>query len=142
MNRKEEIALDFINQHKDNSLGSWIVISDHGYEVIGVDRSADKKQIKQAYKRLAMQWHPDRNTDNKEVAEKKFREILKSYNTLTDDANGLEEVYNKLVRWEYGELEDNGFGGYNIYIDADMSKTGILTTFEIEKPNMAKDGFT
>ncbi|MEO1917880.1 MAG: DnaJ domain-containing protein [Candidatus Thioglobus sp.] len=142
MNRKEEIALDFINQHKDNSLGSWIVISDHDYEVIGVDRSADKKQIKQAYKRLAMQWHPDRNTDNKEVAEKKFREILKSYNTLTDDANGLEEVYNKLVRWEYGELEDNGFGGYNIYIDADMSKTGILTTFEIEKPNMAKDGFT
>ena len=142
MNRKEEIALDFINQHKDNSLGSWIVISDHDYEVIGVDRSADKRQIKQAYKRLAMQWHPDRNTDNKEVAEKKFREILKSYNTLTDDANGLEEVYNKLVRWEYGELEDNGFGGYNIYIDADMSKTGILTTFEIEKPNMAKDGFT
>ena len=142
MNRKEEIALDFINQHKDNSLGSWIVISDHDYEVIGVDRSADKKQIKQAYKRLAMQWHPDRNTDNKEVAEKKFREILKSYNTLTDDANGLEEVYNKLVRWEYGELEDNGFGGYNIYIDADMSKTGILTTFEIEKPNMEKDGFT
>ena len=142
MNRKEEIALDFINQHKDNSLGSWIVISDHDYEVIGVDRSADKKQIKQGYKRLAMQWHPDRNTDNKEVAEKKFREILKSYNTLTDDANGLEEVYNKLVRWEYGELEDNGFGGYNIYIDADMSKTGILTTFEIEKPNMAKDGFT
>ena len=142
MNRKEEIALDFINQHKDNSLGSWIVISDHDYEVIGVDRSADKKQIKQAYKRLAMQWHPDRNTDNKEVAEEKFREILKSYNTLTDDANGLEEVYNKLVRWEYGELEDNGFGGYNIYIDADMSKTGILTTFEIEKPNMAKDGFT
>ena len=142
MNRKEEIALDFINQHKDNSLGSWIVISDHDYEVIGVDRSADKKQIKQAYKRLAMQWHPDRNTDNKEVAEKKFREILKSYNTLTDDVNGLEEVYNKLVRWEYGELEDNGFGGYNIYIDADMSKTGILTTFEIEKPNMAKDGFT
>jgi len=142
MNRKEEIALDFINQHKDNSLGNWIVISDHDYEVIGVDRNADKKQIKQAYKRLAMQWHPDRNTDNKEVAEKKFREILKSYNTLTDDANGLEEVYNKLVRWEYGELEDNGFGGYNIYIDADMSKTGILTTFEIEKPNMAKDGFT
>jgi hypothetical protein len=44
MNRKEEIALDFINQHKDNSLGSWIVISDHDYEVIGVDRSADKKQ--------------------------------------------------------------------------------------------------
>ena len=142
MNRKEEIALDFINQHKDNSLANWIVISDYDYEVIGVDRNADKKQIKQAYKRLAMQWHPDRNTDNKEVAEKKFREILKSYNTLTDDANGLEEVYNKLVRWEYGELEDNGFGGYNIYIDADMSKTGILTTFEIEKPNMAKDGFT
>lgn len=141
MNRKEEIALDFINQHKDNSLGSWIVISDHDYEVIGVDRSANKKQIKQAYKRLAMQYHPDRNTDNKDAAEKKFREIQKAYTTLIDEKNGLEEVYNKLVSGEYGEVEDNGFGGKNIDIDAHKSKTGVLITFEIESPNMARYGF-
>lgn len=142
MNRKEEIALDFINQHKDNNLDNWILINDRHYEVIGVDKNTDNKQIKKAYKRLAMKWHPDRNADNKEVAEKKFREIQTSYAILTDDENGLEEVYNKLVRWEYGELEDNGFGGYNIYIDANKSKAGILTTFEIEKPNMAREGFT
>ncbi|HIB97466.1 MAG TPA: hypothetical protein EYO69_03395, partial [Candidatus Thioglobus sp.] len=35
-------------------------MSDHDYEVIGVDKNSDKKQIKKAYKRLAMQWHPDR----------------------------------------------------------------------------------
>jgi len=141
MNRKEEIALDFINQHKNNNLANWVLICDHDYEVIGVDKNSDKKQIKKAYKRLAMQWHPDRNLDNKEAAEEKFRQIQKSYTTLSDVRNGLEEVYNKLIRWEYGELEDNGFGGYNIYIDADKSKTGILTTFEVERPNMAKEGF-
>ncbi len=141
MNRKEEIALDFISQHKDNDLSNWIVVNDHDYRIIGVDRGADRKQIKKAFKRLSMLYHPDRNPGNKEAAEKKFVEIQKSHAILTDDKNGLEEVYNKLIRGEYGEIEDNGFGGSNIYIDPHKSKTGNLTTFEIESPNMAKHGF-
>ena len=39
------------------------------YEVLGVDKDSDVKQIKKAYKRLAMKHHPDRNADNKEAAE-------------------------------------------------------------------------
>lgn len=55
------------------------------YEVLGVDKGADKKQIKKAYKRLAMKHHPDRNTDNKEAAEEKFKEIQKAYAILSDE---------------------------------------------------------
>lgn len=54
------------------------------YDVLGVDKGADDKQIKKAYKRLAMKHHPDRNTDDKASAEKKFKEIQKAYAVLSD----------------------------------------------------------
>ncbi len=55
------------------------------YETLGVARSADAKQIKKAYKRLAMKHHPDRNKDNKKAAEKTFKEIQKAYSVLSDE---------------------------------------------------------
>jgi molecular chaperone DnaJ len=54
------------------------------YEVLGVKKSDDDKTIKKAYKRLAMKHHPDRNADNKEVAEKKFKEIQEAYGVISD----------------------------------------------------------
>jgi len=47
------------------------------YEVLGVDKGADTKQIKKAYKRLAMKHHPDRNTDNKKRRRKNLRKFKK-----------------------------------------------------------------
>ncbi|SFV63748.1 Chaperone protein DnaJ [hydrothermal vent metagenome] len=54
------------------------------YEVLGVDKNADDSKIKKAYKRLAMKLHPDRNKDNKEESEKKFKEVQKAYAILSD----------------------------------------------------------
>jgi molecular chaperone DnaJ len=54
------------------------------YDILGVDKNADDKQIKKAYKRLAMKHHPDRNTDNKAASEEKFKEIQKAYAILSD----------------------------------------------------------
>ena len=54
------------------------------YEVLGVDREASEQAIKSAYRRLAMQHHPDRNPDNKEEAEEKFKEITEAYSVLAD----------------------------------------------------------
>ena len=53
------------------------------YEILGVPRSAADDEIKKAYRKAAMQWHPDRNPDNKE-AEDKFKEAAEAYNILSD----------------------------------------------------------
>jgi len=55
------------------------------YNILGVERNASPEQIKKSYRKLAMKWHPDRNTDNKEEAESKFKEIGEAYSVLSDD---------------------------------------------------------
>ncbi len=54
------------------------------YEVLGVDRSASADEIKRAYRKAALQWHPDRNPDNKTAAEHNFREASEAYSVLSD----------------------------------------------------------
>ena len=53
------------------------------YETLGVAREADEKALKSAYRKLAMQFHPDRNPDNAE-AEAKFKEVNEAYETPKD----------------------------------------------------------
>ena len=54
------------------------------YEVLGVNRNSDEKEIKQAYYRLAKEHHPDKNPDRKEEATEKFKEIQEAYEILKD----------------------------------------------------------
>ena len=81
------------------------------YEVLGVDKGADTKQIKKAYKRLAMKHHPDRNTDNKEAAEKKFKEIQKAYAILSDEQK--RQAYDQFGHAGVDGSAGGGFGGGN-----------------------------
>ncbi|MGL5007147.1 MAG: molecular chaperone DnaJ [Plesiomonas sp.] len=75
------------------------------YEVLGVTREADEKEIKKAYKRLAMKYHPDRNQGDKE-SEARFKEIKEAYEILTDDQK-------KAAYDQYGHaaFEQGGMGG-------------------------------
>ena len=54
------------------------------YEVLGVDRGAAEADVKKAYRRLAMKYHPDRNPDDAD-AEERFKEATEAYQVLTDD---------------------------------------------------------
>ena len=53
------------------------------YEVLGVAKNASADEIKKAYRKLAVKYHPDRNPDNKE-AEEKFKEAAEAYDVLSD----------------------------------------------------------
>jgi molecular chaperone DnaJ len=54
------------------------------YEVLGVARSASPEEIKKAYRKIAMQWHPDKNPEKKHEAEEKFKEAAEAYSVLSD----------------------------------------------------------
>lgn len=54
------------------------------YEVLSVERTASADEIKSAYRKAALKWHPDRNPEDKPVAEEKFRESTEAYSVLSD----------------------------------------------------------
>ncbi|MEN8141884.1 MAG: molecular chaperone DnaJ [Thermodesulfobacteriota bacterium] len=75
------------------------------YNTIGVDRSASSAEIKKAYRKLAMKYHPDRNPGDKE-AEEKFKEAAEAYEVLSDEKK--RQIYD-----QYGVdgLRNSGFSG-------------------------------
>ena len=54
------------------------------YEVLGINKGADEKAIKRAYRKLAKKYHPDTNPGDKQ-AEQKFKEVTEAYNVLGDE---------------------------------------------------------
>ena len=74
------------------------------YDILGVSKSADDREIKKAYRKLAMKYHPDKNPDNKE-AEEKFKEINEAYEVLSDEEK--RRIYD-----QYGADAVNGQGGF------------------------------
>ncbi len=54
------------------------------YQILGISQSANEQEIKSAYRRQAMRWHPDRNADNREECERRFKEVGYAYSVLSD----------------------------------------------------------
>ena len=75
------------------------------YEVLGVPRTATDDEIKKAYRKMAMQWHPDRNPDNKLEAEEKFKEAAEAYSVLSD-------AQKKAQYDRFGHAGVSGSGGF------------------------------
>jgi molecular chaperone DnaJ len=87
------------------------------YVVLDVAREATPEQIKSAYRKAAMQWHPDRNPDKKQEAEHKFREATEAYSVLSDPQK--RSIYD---RFGHAGLGNRGFesGGFNASIFEDL----------------------
>lgn len=78
------------------------------YEVLGVGRSADKDEIKKAYRKLALKYHPDKNPDNKE-AEERFKEVNEAYEVLSNEDK--RRRYDQFGHAGVGSSAASGAGG-------------------------------
>ncbi len=76
------------------------------YEVLGVGRTANADEVKSAYRKAALKWHPDRNPHTKQEAEEKFREATEAYSILSDPQKRV--TYD---RFGYAGLSRGGFDG-------------------------------
>ncbi|MDG1728373.1 MAG: molecular chaperone DnaJ [Algibacter sp.] len=92
------------------------------YEILGINKSASTAEIKKAYRKKAIEFHPDKNPDDKD-AEAKFKEAAEAYEILSDD--------NKKARYDqYGhqafENGGGGFGGGGMNMDDIFSQFGDI----------------
>jgi molecular chaperone DnaJ len=99
------------------------------YDILGVSQDADKSQIKKAYRKLAMKYHPDKNPDNKE-AEEKFKEINEAYEVLSDeDKRAVYDRYGKAGLEGGGRSSGFGGGGFGGFEDIFESFFGDESPF-------------
>ena len=90
------------------------------YEVLGVSKDASEDEIKKAYRKIAIKYHPDRNPDNKE-AEEKFKEAAEAYDVLHDPQK----------RQQYDQFGFNGpsAGGFGGFSGGSMNMDDIFSMF-------------
>ncbi|MFK7779916.1 MAG: DnaJ C-terminal domain-containing protein [Candidatus Gracilibacteria bacterium] len=87
------------------------------YSVLEIKKGANKEEIKKAYRKLAMKYHPDRNSGDKE-SEKKFKEINEAYSTLSDDSKRQQyDMFGKSGGAAGGNPFGGGFGGGQVDVD-------------------------
>ena len=79
------------------------------YEILGINKNSSEEEIKKAYKKMAMKWHPDRNPGNSKEAEEKFMEINNAYKILS---NKNKQKY----------MKDDIFENFFKYINKNKSK--------------------
>ncbi|ETB62807.1 hypothetical protein, variant [Plasmodium yoelii 17X] len=108
------------------------------YDILNVKKSSSKNEIKQAYRKLALKYHPDRNPNNRTESEQKFREITEAYETLSDD--NKKSIYDSQLN---NGFSSNSFGNsYSNTSNQNMNynfKTTKMTDEEIE--NVFKNVF-
>ncbi len=93
------------------------------YEVLGVPRNASEEQIKKAYRKLALQYHPDRNPGDKD-AEEKFKEAAEAYEVLRDP-----EKRSLYDRFGHEGLRSSGFQGFTSFDEIFSSFSSIFEEF-------------
>jgi molecular chaperone DnaJ len=90
------------------------------YEILGVAKTATPEEIKKAYRKVAIQFHPDKNQGNKE-AEEKFKEAAEAYEVLSD-----QEKRAQYDRFGHSRPGSGGFSGHNMNMEDIFSQFGDI----------------
>ncbi len=93
------------------------------YEVLGVSKSASEEEIKKAYRKMAIKYHPDKNPDNKE-AEEKFKEAAEAYEVLSNAQKKAQ--YDRFGHAGMGGAAGGGFGGGGMNMEDIFSNFGDI----------------
>lgn len=107
------------------------------YEILGISKTASLDEIKKAYRKLAMKWHPDKNLNNKDEAEAKFKVISEAYSVLSDNES----------REKYDFMSTNNFK-FNNEFQSSVNPETVYNTFFKNNPfpsrqfNEYDDNFT
>merc|ERR1711871_1593055 len=88
------------------------------YKTLGINQDASESEIKKAYRKLAIKFHPDKNKDNQEEASEKFKDISEAYQILSDpekrkmyDSMGMDGVKGNGMQFDPSDLFEHLFGG-------------------------------
>lgn len=96
------------------------------YDILGVNKSATAAEIKAAYRKKAIEWHPDKHKDNKEEAETKFKEINEAYQVLSDSQK--RQAYDQFGHQAFAPGgAASGFGGRNPFAGGQGGGFGPFT---------------
>lgn len=90
------------------------------YEILEVPRDADDSQIKSAYRKLALKWHPDKNLNNEEIAKEQFQLVQQAYDVLSDrqERAWYDNHREQILRGKNSEYNDNSLDVYQYFTTA------------------------
>lgn len=123
-------------------------LSEEYYEVLGVARDASGDEIKKAYRKLALKWHPDKNLERREVAEMNFKRLSEAYEVLSDPKK--RRIYDQVGKRGLSNDGGHGFEEADMFGGGAFNPLGNLFGFnfsfrdpnEVFKEFFGHDGFS
>ena len=106
------------------------------YDILGVSKGASAEEIKKAYRKQALEWHPDRHREDKEAAEKRFKEINEAYQILSDREK--RSAYDQFGHSAFAP--GGGFGGQAGYGQSPFTQAGRYGPFTYTYTTRGGDG--